>query len=630
MNKSTIIKLREIEADREADQLNGNYTIKMSQNVLLEEGDQVSVKSVFLDTRAETVVSVPEDIIVEMDVAKYVWNYYVASDATVANPFRELQAAYSKDGAGTSTPLLADMRKYWCCRLVPATGQGSFILTSTLLKPIKSYKKVKKLTFQLSCYVPGKTNGERTTITLTCPGFKYHDHTQGFTLPVNRFVGTFNGQTDIKVVPFPAGTKDDFSEANFFPDMDGNKINTLSDQNFAELITQTCSIPIPASNYQPSELAQILTDGMSLLDQDKADGTPGSIGNDYSTGVYTVNSPFMTSTQQMYDLELRDGLNLPVPADNNATLVWIAEFDKNAVSTSGIPSVLSQWGRLITGPADDNLVGTNQASLNFDPVLNKMNFDIIHMPVFVPTTGTAYAPGIVYPPVAATVQEPITAYSGVGFTDLRPATFWDSLGFTAENHITQEASPETVLFNAGSFIATPGGQTALQPASGREMLPVRITTQPGKNITQQYAGMDLVVQKEATWRNPSVPNTTGILTSKTVPIIADRQFNTSSVDDGFYLVNIGIKFPQKMIGSQGANETGSNTLQSIVGKYFTQNNFLQDSGSGSITYTHVGEPQLINELSVRITNGDGTQPRNTDIGDNNSIFVEIIKPATQN
>ena len=85
-----------------------------------------------------------------------------------------------------------------------------------------------------------------------------------------------------------------------------------------------------------------------------------------------------------------------------------------------------------------------------------------------------------------------------------------------------------------------------------------------------------------------------------------------------------------MIGAQGASETGSNTLQSIVGKYFTQNNFLQDSGSGSITYTHVGEPQLINELSVRVTNGDGTQPTNTDIGDNNSIFLEIIKPALQN
>ena len=619
MNKSTIIKLREIEADREANNLNGNYTIKMSQNVLLEEGDQVSVKSVFLDTRAETVVSVPEPITVEMDVAKYMWNYYADSDDTVANPFRPSQAVYS-EGAGGEVAAIPDMRKYWCCRSTSADSQNAFILESTVLVPIKAYKKVRKLPFQLSYYVPNRTDGLRTTVTLLCPGFEYKKFPNGQTLKINIFVGSFNGQTDIKVVPFQ-GTNY-FANANFMPDMSQNKVLSLLDDTFAELITQTVSIPIPASNYQPSELAQILTDGMSLLDQ-----PGGNIGNDYTAALYPVNSPFLTSTQQLYDLDIRQGAeNYPPPAETNETLLWLAEAENGAV-----PSVFSQWGRGITTPADDNLVGTNNASLNFDPVLNKMNFDIIHMPVFVPTTGGAYVPGIVYPPAAATKQEPVVAYSGVGFTDLRPTTFWDSLGFTQRNHVSAVASPTKMIYNAGSYITSPGGvKTALVPTAGREILPLLISSTEGVNVTAQYAGMDLVVEKKATWRNPATPNTTGIITDKTIPIIADRQFDTSSTDDGFYLVNIGIKFPQTMIGAQGASETGSNTLQSIVGKYFTQNNFLQDSGSGSITYTHVGEPQLINELSVRVTNGDGTQPTNTDIGDNNSIFLEIIKPALQN
>ena len=92
------------------------------------------------------------------------------------------------------------------------------------------------------------------------------------------------------------------------------------------------------------------------------------------------------------------------------------------------------------------------------------------------------------------------------------------------------------------------------------------------------------------------------------------------------MIDISPKFPQKLVGS--ANEPGSstsNSIQSIVGKYYTQGNFLQDDGSGSISYTHVGVPQMINQLDVRVLNADGTVPARTDIGDNNSVFVEIIK-----
>ena len=48
MEKSTIIKLRQAEAN-EVD-INGSYKVSLAQGINLEEGDEVRVHSVILDT----------------------------------------------------------------------------------------------------------------------------------------------------------------------------------------------------------------------------------------------------------------------------------------------------------------------------------------------------------------------------------------------------------------------------------------------------------------------------------------------------------------------------------------------------------------------------------------------------
>ena len=54
MEKSTIIKLRQAEAN-EVD-INGSYKVSLAQGINLEEGDEVRVHSVILDTATESVV----------------------------------------------------------------------------------------------------------------------------------------------------------------------------------------------------------------------------------------------------------------------------------------------------------------------------------------------------------------------------------------------------------------------------------------------------------------------------------------------------------------------------------------------------------------------------------------------
>jgi len=71
--------------------------------------------------------------------------------------------------------------------------------------------------------------------------------------------------------------------------------------------------------------------------------------------------------------------------------------------------------------------------------------------------------------------------------------------------------------------------------------------------------------------------------------------------------------------------TGSNKVQSIITKYFTSGNFLQESGAGSVVYTHQGEPQMINDFDVRVVHPDFSAPSNDELGQRNSVFLEIIK-----
>ena len=90
-----------------------------------------------------------------------------------------------------------------------------------------------------------------------------------------------------------------------------------------------------------------------------------------------------------------------------------------------------------------------------------------------------------------------------------------------------------------------------------------------------------------------------------------------------------MSLPQKMVGGSIRENTTSNRVQGIMGKYFTSGNFLQSQGQGAIVYEHEGEPVLLSELSVAIRNPDMTLPADNDLGENNSVFLEVIKQVPQ-
>jgi len=617
MFKTTILKLRQEESVPSLS--NASYKTTLSRPVLINEGDQIQIKSVFLDTAAESTVIVEKDFTASIVTAKYLTNYYLGGDGALSNPFRSAGTdpvtTFTGQDSITNGP---DNKKYWTYKTNPANGRNR-LLKSLLIIPIRE-QKFGGISFQLQVRDPLSTDDParfKTIPTIQIPKkLEWSKHKTGYVLAINAWVNIATGSENydnIRIIPFTGSEKGNWEKNNmYFPDYTKAVFGTEAQTGFQlDPVTSTCNIPIAAGEYSPTQLAQKITDAMSVLVE-----PDGKVGVDYTQNPpqFLSASPFLSSTFQQYLQCVQDDFGkIPDPATGNDTMIIMREDGQ---------TLYSYWGRPIAR-ANDNFIGTNNASLNFDATLNKLNFDVLHFPVQV-DSGGIYVPGIVYTPDTSLhdkAHAAVLSYGGVGIVDFTPPAFWANLGFTPDNTLNISQEEKGVFSYTSGFIA--GTTTPL--STGRGCHVTLIESVDGKQTTSQFPGMDLIVNNTAaTWMNPFL-NTLGIASSITNPIVGDRIFNGATNDDGFYMVDIGVKMPQSMISSDKPGVSGSNFMQSIVGKFFTAGNFLQDSGDGSIVYTHVGAPQMVSELDVRILNGDGSVPVNTDIGGNNTIFLEVIQ-----
>mgnify|MGYP003630546385 CR=1 FL=1 len=639
MEKSTIIKLRQQEATSVA--TNGDYNVSLKEQVLLEEGDMVKVHSVILATNTESVINVEEDTRVKMGVAKY---------------FRQI--ANNKPTNFTTTPLIdfsvPDLNLQWAVTKHPSTGENFFVqaiyMFSTSLDEAQKFGGIDTI---WEYYAVG--TGKKTNITISLPrqytarhanralvvpfgegGHGVHCLGKYFKLihptvdeldkrsvkpfvtlvniaagePVPDNIGANNG-------PFPLILQSGVAWGDGGTPVD----NTPS---VLELFEEELSFVIKAQTYQPAELAQIINDKMVEID------SLGSVGNNYPQNAYPVNNPFLSTVAQINH-------KISLLKDKEGTTPQYFHIP-GANESLPIPQQLMFFDPIPTTMGDDRFIGANEVSMNYDENLDRLNFDTIHFPQYVSGGGggAINVPGIVYPtpgnlypnigggadvPIPSVAQ---VSYGGVAFTRLEAfnvsidsqtgvetvlsrSNFWTTLGF--ENMTIQ------------ALTADPSITITLTDAT--TVRPLVISSELGKNITGALPSIDIVVPKTA---NFDTPVNEDVENSFTTPIISARGFGQVANDEGYYMLEIGIDMPQKLIGGfDGDNMTTSNKVQAILGKYFTSGNFLQSQGSGEILYTHVGEPQLIRDLNVRIVHPDFSSPLPNELGDKNSVFLEVVK-----
>ena len=578
MEKSTILKLRQQEAS--FIETNGSFSTTLQQKVLLEEGDVVKLHSAFIDTTTESIISIPDPIEISLTCIKYFDNAvnntpfaYTASPlpATAGDILGAKYISCYLDtvgGANTVQPLISIKivpvhhgpgRQYGggniYYKYLSPNGSGVYIDGSIYIRPYSTTKDPRGVDIGINVLMGPSVGGK--------PQYVWNPDGQG--LPFN--VGG-------------SGT----GAATIGPSVAGQKIAIPFERTF--------TFTLAAGVYSPAEIAQIVTDRCSELN---SGGPISGTGANYPNGPYAVNSAFCTTLTEL-------GEAIPV---SNTELCFVREGDQAYSTTT---PVLLPNPPLPVSLADDILLGTNNFSLNYDPNLKKLNFDLIHTPYQV-AVNSVWVPGITYPNVS---DQPETSYSGIAFTKLEPESFWQKLGFL-EMPINFSYDPDPVVLTDNTKVHVPF-----------------VTLTPGTNITQQYLGIDTIWNKAIA--NPFYKVFIGdVETALTTPVVSTRTFNDVINDEGYYFIDVGIKLPQTLIGGAGTGDlnANSNRVQAIVGKFYTSGNYLQVGSDSAILYQHVGQPQLLNDLTCRILHADMTVPENLEIGPKNSIFLELIKTIQQ-
>ena len=603
--KSVILKLRQEEATFNGG--HGNFTINLKKPVLMSEGDVCKVHTAILDTSADGIVDVVDDgtgvggMQVHLDIALYN-TWYENRNNAAGNPEIIRYPASAAIPDLTQTPTNERMI---CCigKGVPAnTYQVQFFTIHPSGGGLDKYGDC-LLTFQFT----SPMNGETVTRQKYFKGGRQISHLRGIAMPIGWNVVGNNGLSDFRCINSHEYLKEHKIDFKQWRNSDVQYSAAPIAQGAVNLepYEQRMSFVIKEGRYTPGEIASIITDEISILNQDPT----APLVNDPANTQFMVYNPFLSTIRQIAH---KTGQIIGAPYTN-----WFVPMFPAGIPITPVNHAIQYPISALSAPQPqpyDLFVGAEQVSMNYDDNLKKLNFDVMHFPIYVGFSGTPGSndakPGVKFMPTGA----PINTYGGAMLTGLYPEHFWSKqLGFS---DIIIDWQSQATPFNTAGHA---GG-------TSEDVYPIIVQPVVGKNITNVYDGLDTIVPHSNEFYVPN--STVSVVNTLTRPIIASREFDIALNDEGYFLVEIGFKFPQQMVGGMNANNSNStmNNIQSIVGKYFTSdNNFVQDQGTGSITYEHVGEPQLLTDLQIRILNPDGSEPGDTDLGVKNSIFLEVVK-----
>ena len=672
VSSSTIIELRQAQATSVKQlpnglEQNGVWKSTLDRAVEIEDGDQITIKAVYLDTSASASgeIHVQNDIDASITCAMYLQNYNV--DQNYAWQQSNPPAGDLEDKLrifpqiGTDGAFRGDNQIWWLAQASEASGGTNWAVTGVDITPIIKGDA-------LGYYGATTLNWEYTPLTPGAAPYSAKAQTPMGNVKHRKYKWQeLNGEGKWKLNIQCKGSTTAPELRLVFGDSGITKASQIASVSFLEYqkiinntekyyTPQQFTFPfkIPAGNYTPSELTQLLNDLVS-----NAEAT-GKASDAYGSGMITnpsnqefpVMSPFLTTILKNYQ-ELQDvGQAQTPPVTIDQVFVGASgqtatqqippntKYNNNGIHYFEYPiaTMRAELSEAPRRPPLDRWVGTNQFNFELDEQESKIKISACHFPIYGNSTSTSG--NIVYDAVpcvtyndavtipALTTTDPPTfiantglalRYSGIGILAMEPTSFWyDNLGF-------------------GDMIIKPKFNAKLQqPASGGTPAPVptdfnsfSIDVEDGVNITGGYPGLDIGVQhQEDFYSQPIYNNYNGdggdvtISTDDTTSLFANRVYNTAVADEGFFKVKIGNNIQQNLIGGR---LTTSRDTQSIVNRFYTANSFTSDQGAGSLIYQHTGAPMMLSDFNVEITNPDNSFVDTHILQEKNCVFLEVLK-----
>ena len=604
-------------------QQNGVYSTTLEHPIELRPGDEVAIKSVFLDTT--DVIHIPvEGLSVSLTGCKYLvnyninqkYNYVQAADAGV-----DVLFDYGGPGPGGSLPTTGDNEIYWLGDAIASSAHVPYFVQNVNVIPKTKHQ------------VPGKRYGGcDIPIQFTDPAFPDKPFAGRATLHVASYeIDRYHKHNPVpvpsqarKVVPtafttFTCASVDDIKQIRVEPNFplfqyNIDHIEFIDTQNepaqpiqpagdsyiiYPQYFTWTATLS--GGDYTPTEISAALNDLLTPVEYSGPTGTDYNKNTggaepvwDPSETKFPVNSPFMeTVLQNNYNLSVQaaaDG-NTHTQCFINASRKDPTAPDQLAANAGTIPR---QWvlAKMIaefavdTRPPVDRYMGTNQISMSFDEAERKLKWDLLHFPIATNSSTVADSspvqynndakPGLQYSDLtglgvqANALSGIAKAYGGIAFTAMEPQSFWgEQLGFLQS---TIQVQQNVVSCNFPEEAAGVPNSFQIENAVA------------GATITEAAATLDVAVVNSSAplWTNGGTNGQPGrfaqprfssagnslaeggngsqVSTNDTIACFASKTYNDSIQDDGYFLVDVAHNFNTEFVGgSLGNKDVGQNS-----------------------------------------------------------------------
>ena len=669
MSKQVIIELNQNDVENTEVYGSGDYVTSLKKPVVIEKGDQVQLKSVFLDTR----VANSKKIILKGDPLP---NGGESDTATISMTI----GYYKTDILGTfeTIPALKTTNYFEApIRLQPAEN-GSFTgkpFPAFFKRPSSEdiYLNLESITFE---YVCGRNNIK--TFKIDIPSLDYKttatfNFAEGWEATTGNVYVTTDKDTGLSKVTLDSSNYQDIllsdgfsSNVKGFPvlipdptklpvpqtientyvkpnNTQGDGVISISTSDYGstdevfELYTNKLELKLPKGLYDAENIAEVINSKAVSL---------GYGGVNTSKSYAVTENPLLRTIQQVKIDDNKDLSFFDITPENNVKRFFTYDAGDGAVASI---NKLNYY------------IGSSQFGLSYNSSQDKMEFLQLHNSLynskFKPSgadegegtpTETSRDPEVRISKNSHFGQQSLNKLyvanknSGIFFTALEPEYLWFD-EFKFNRNILVGLETQTQTFDFGS---TPvGGVHTPDLRNVRINAPANLTE--GINITSDESGVDELIQKSLSIGVNRDPNAGGIgdyiagsatafdiqrgvttdfpeiITNVINPqgIVAEEQLGESIKDEGGYFkIEVSMDGVRSDVRGYGEN----NKIQSIVSKFYSQNSFTSGYNEGSITYIHNSdEPLVLNDFRVRVL--DPNNQLSKSIGDSNAVFLEVVK-----
>ena len=614
ITKNVVVELREKNSNQktygsgailaDGSSPNGDYSVSLPREVDLEEGDVVSVQSVFLDDDGEN----DNAIVLDSDTPITMSGYLYHQD----NNTSQTEDNTTSDGrVGGQT--LGDARTYHPAFQQADPAQrvhpdGQLYFLASIDDAVANGQSCNQFSVQINMLLNKGSpvpvffkyvNSAGQTINNELMRKANTKAADPFTFPFDfqqgslQFDVTEQSAKDMARggVLYPAGLTIDSD-----PQAAGHKCS---------LIKKSVSFTLKSGSYKPEHIAQLVTDQIVKLS---------------STGFITGQSPQRFTNNEFFTTSL-DLKEIGDKADG--TRNGIIPF---FIRTDGARALQFDDTDIGGGVRRNYWCGASNFGLSYDGI--RFAFTNLHNSIYHKNT-----PVVVGTKVGnRNDQEQYLAnkVGGICFSQLEPADFWfTKLGFRRDMLVhPKKVTCAWVLPNGHpGQTQNPVGNVAFTAAADADDIDNRIVE--GVHTTGDLNDIDALVVKndtpDAARGNGAydIPGDNGLggVNTTVMHAISILAGELNQIESGraYYQVEIDMNIPSEKLGSDEFN----NKIQAIVGRYYSSENGTQAvGGEGAIVYTHKGAPIKLNQFRVRILDPDGSL---ASLGDDNTVFLQITK-----